>query len=144
MARPSPQKRLIARLLLLAALFAVVWYVRHRQQSDIAKQPTAPTANEHQNPTRPNAQTPTYVIDVLRFVRQNGRAPEGYVGGREFQNREKRLPAKSPDGQRLRYSEWDVHPKIEGQNRGPERLVTGSDHSAWYTKDHYKSFLKIE
>jgi ribonuclease T1 len=144
MARPSPQKRLIARLLLLAALFAVVWYVRHRQQSDTAKQPTAPTTNEHQNPTRPNAQTPTYVIDVLRFVRQNGRAPEGYVGGREFQNREKRLPAKSPDGQRLRYSEWDVHPKIEGQNRGPERLVTGSDHSAWYTKDHYKSFLKIE
>jgi ribonuclease T1 len=144
MARPSPQKRLIARLLLLAALFAVVWWVRQRQQADSAKPAPAPTADESQNPTRSNAQIPTYVLDVLRFVRENGRAPEGYVGGREFQNREKRLPAKSPDGQRLRYSEWDVRPKIEGQNRGAERLVTGSDHSAWYTKDHYKSFLKIE
>ena len=26
---------------------------------------------------------------------------------------------------------------------GPERLVTGSDGSAYYTDDHYKTFKKI-
>ena len=51
--------------------------------------------------------------------------------------------AKDAENKRIRYSEWDVHPKVQGQNRGPERLITGSDHSAYYTRDHYKTFLKI-
>jgi len=36
-----------------------------------------------------------------------------------------------------------VNPRMPGKNRGPERLVTGSDGSAYYTADHYKSFIKI-
>jgi guanyl-specific ribonuclease Sa len=29
-------------------------------------------------------------------------------------------------------------------DRGAERLVTGSDGSAWFTADHYRTFLLIE
>ena len=139
------RKRLLARLLILAALFAVVWFVRHRQQQAGRTDTPTPTRNTSgQNDTRPDAAAPAYVLRVLDYVQKNGRAPEGYVGGREFQNREKRLPAEGSGGRIIRYREWDVHPKAEGKNRGAERLVTGSDQSAWYTKDHYKSFLKIE
>ena len=139
MATPSPRKRLIARLILLAVLLGIVWFVRSRQQA--APEPV----NTGIQTTQPQTATaPAYALKVLQYIRQNGQAPDGYVGGREFQNREKRLPQKAPDGKKIRYSEWDVHPKTTGKDRGPERLVTGSDHSAWYTKDHYKSFLKIE
>jgi guanyl-specific ribonuclease Sa len=142
MATASAKKRLIARLILLALLFAVVWFVKNRQAA--APQLPAPNTNSGQQTPQTQSGVPKYALDVLDCIRRNGQAPAGYVGGREFQNREKKLPAKSGDGKRIRYSEWDVLPKEEGKNRGPERLVTGSDHSAWYTNDHYKSFLKIE
>ena len=61
----------------------------------------------------------------------------GYVGGRPFLNRERILP-------RGRYREYDVHPKVPGQNRGGERIVidqgTGK---AYYTADHYRSFIPM-
>jgi len=87
---------------------------------------------------------PDYAIEVLQTVRETGKAPKGYVGGRTFQNREKLLPKKGAKGQKLKYKEWDVHRKVKGKNRGAERLVTGSDDSAYYTSDHYRSFTKIE
>jgi ribonuclease T1 len=31
-----------------------------------------------------------------------------------------------------------------GTNRGAERLVTGSDGSAYYTSDHYQTFRRIQ
>ncbi|HRI00943.1 MAG TPA: ribonuclease domain-containing protein [Saprospiraceae bacterium] len=86
---------------------------------------------------------PGYVYTILEFIDEHGVAPEGYVGGRRFQNREKRLSQTDDNGDKILYQEWDVHEKIEGQNRGAERLVTGSNHSAYYTKDHYKNFIKI-
>jgi len=140
MQRPSPKKRLLARILILAALAAVAWFVWHRQPPG---QPVLTTPSG-QNTTKNNSKAPAYVLEVLQFIRRNGHVPDGFVGGREFQNKEKRLPAKGSDNKRIRYSEWDVHPKVKGQNRGPERLVTGSDHSAYYSKDHYKTFLKID
>lgn len=144
MKRPSPQKRLLARLLIFAALLAVAWFVWHRQQQTQQTSQTPRPNKTEATGTQHSNKAPAYVTDVLQFIRRNGHAPEGYVGGREFQNREKRLPAKDSEGKRIRYSEWDVQPKMKGQNRGPERLVTGSDHSAYYTQDHYKTFLKID
>jgi len=145
MQRPSPKKRLLARILILAALAAVAWFVWHRQhQAQQIQQPSAPTQTGQQGNNQSSTKAPAYVLEVLQFIRRNGHVPDGFVGGREFQNKEKRLPAKGSDNKRIRYSEWDVHPKVKGQNRGPERLVTGSDHSAYYSKDHYKTFLKID
>lgn len=145
MQRPSPQKRLIARLLIFAVLFAALWiawrWKQHSQQIVSAPTSTQTSPGSH---TPSAAQTPAYVLETLQFIRRNGHAPDGFEGGREFQNKEKKLPAKDAASKRIRYSEWDVHPKIKGQNRGPERLITGSDHSAYFTRDHYKTFLKID
>lgn len=82
-------------------------------------------------------EVPEKALKVLQYVRTNHSAPDGYVGGRVFQNREKLLP------QNEKYQEWDVNPKVEGQNRGAERLVT-SEKNAYYTQDHYRSFVKIQ
>ena len=144
MQKPSPQKRLIARLILFAALLAVAWFVWHRQQQSQQFVPTPQPTQNGQGNTPSTTQVPAYVVDILQYIRRNGHAPDGFVGGREFQNKEKHLPTKDSGNKRIRYSEWDLHPKVQGQNRGPERLVTGSDHSAYYSRDHYKTFLKID
>ena len=145
MKRPSPQKQLIARLIILGALLALGWFVWHRRQQTQQVSQPSPTTQTEQGNTSPNSsRAPAYVLETLQYIRNNGHAPDDFVGGREFQNKEKHLPAKNKQNKRVRYSEWDVYPKVKGQNRGPERLVTGSDHSAYYTKDHYKTFLKID
>jgi ribonuclease T1 len=89
------------------------------------------------------AGVPQKALEVLIYIRKNNKAPDGYVGGRTFQNRERLLPQKDENGDRIVYNEWDIYPKIKGRNRGAERLVT-SDFSAYYTGDHYRSFIKIK
>ncbi len=84
-----------------------------------------------------NEEVPQKVIVVLEHIRKHGKAPKGYVGGRKFFNREKRLPLN------IEYREWDVNPKVKGKNRGAERLVTSND-NAYYTRDHYETFILIE
>jgi ribonuclease T1 len=91
-----------------------------------------------------NSSVPQKAIAVLQYIRTNNKAPEGYVGGRHFGNYEQNLPERDPTGKRIDYKEWDIHPKIEGKNRGAQRIVTGSDGSAWYTADHYQSFTEIK
>jgi guanyl-specific ribonuclease Sa len=89
------------------------------------------------------AGVPAKVATVLHHVDTSHKAPDGYEGGRRFHNEEKRLPQKDKDGNAISYQEWDVNPKVQGVNRGAERLVTGSDGSAYYTSDHYRTFTKI-
>ncbi len=87
---------------------------------------------------------PQKVYTVLRYVETYQKPMQGYAGGREFKNREKRLPLFNTKNKPVSYREWDVNPKIEHRNRGTERLITGNDRSAWYTANHYKSFTKIK
>lgn len=87
---------------------------------------------------------PEAAYQVLNFVLINGSSPEGYSGGKTFYNREKRLPREDLNGIKISYKEWDIYPKIPGKLRGPERLVTGDDGSAWYTADHYLTFVQIK
>jgi guanyl-specific ribonuclease Sa len=90
---------------------------------------------------------PAKVRETLEYVDRHGQAPDGYQGGRTFHNSanqgEQPLPYRDARGQSIRYREWDVNPKLPGVNRGPERLITGSDGSAYYTRDHYRTFLRI-
>ena len=116
-------------ILIVVALLGITLYQSYESGGDTAVGPSG---------------VPEYVMDVLQKVQATGKAPKNYVGGRTFQNREKRLPKKDNSGKKLKYQEWDVHKKVKGRNRGAERLVTGSDGSAYYTKDHYKTFKKIE
>jgi ribonuclease T1 len=92
--------------------------------------------------TQPNV--PSKVMKTLQFILENDKAPSGYVGGRKFTNREKRLPKNDENGNKINYQEWDVNPKVKGVNRGAERLITGSDNTAYFTNDHYKTFTKIK
>lgn len=86
---------------------------------------------------------PDKVLKVLEYVDRHSAPLDGYEGGRSFGNFERRLPQADDKGRRLKYREWDVNPLRPGVNRGPERLVTGSDGSAYYTDDHYSTFKKI-
>jgi RHS repeat-associated protein len=87
------------------------------------------------------------VQNVLDRVRDKGSPPAGYKGGRMFENTgahgAQRLPDTDPAGNPIAYREWDVNPKVKGVDRGEERLVTGSDGSAYYTTDHYLSFIQV-
>ncbi|TQF66116.1 ribonuclease N [Rhodococcus spelaei] len=67
----------------------------------------------------------------------------GTKGGDTWQNREGRLPRTDSAGKSIAYREWDVNPKIRGETRDAERIITGSDGSAWYTADHYTSFARM-
>jgi ribonuclease T1 len=86
---------------------------------------------------------PPEAYSTLQYILQNNKAPSGYVGGRKFGNYEELLPKKTSSGKRIYYKEWDIYPKIEGKNRGPHRLVTGNNKTAYYTPDHYNTFIQI-
>src|SRR5512141_1442657 len=74
--------------------------------------------------------------DLLEAIQQHeGKAPPGYIGGRVFQNRERRLPLG-------RYREYDVNPKIRGRSRDAERIVIEQDTGrAYYAGDHYRKLM---
>jgi ribonuclease T1 len=91
-----------------------------------------------------NISIPAKVYAVLQYIKANDKAKDGYVGGRVFTNRQKVLPYQNETGEIILYQEWDVNPKIEGKNRGTERICTGNDNRSWYTNDHYKSFTLIK
>lgn len=127
----------------LVAVF-ILSACRDTPQRQPQKTPSKIGLEKKANASHEGEGVPSYALKVLDHVRAHQEAPEGYVGGRSFQNREKRLPQRDNQGKTIRYREWDVHPRINGENRGSERLVTGSDQSAWYTADHYRTFVKIE
>jgi guanyl-specific ribonuclease Sa len=52
-------------------------------------------------------------------------------------------PCTDANSNAITYHEYDVNPYAKNQNRGSERLVTGTDGSAYYTNEHYKSWLQI-
>ncbi|NOT36112.1 MAG: ribonuclease [Saprospiraceae bacterium] len=97
-----------------------------------------------ESPSNKTILVPSKVIEVYNYIIANKQAPKGFVGGRIFANREKRLPITDSSGKKLKYQEWDVNPKEQGKNRGAERLITCSDNSAYYTSDHYKTFTKFK
>jgi ribonuclease T1 len=81
---------------------------------------------------------PLKAQDLLKRLQEREGVPlPGYIGGRDFRNRERRLP-------RGVYREYDVNPKIHGRSRDAERLVieqrTGK---AYYTGDHYRTFIPL-
>jgi ribonuclease T1 len=126
----------------------------NKQDSYKAAEPTTQQSEQKENKQDRKAEkkTPDYqsnrlpqkVYEVLKYIKENGVAPDGYVGGRKFGNYENLLPKKDGSGRKINYQEWDVNPKQQGRNRGAERLITGSDGKAYFTKNHYKSFQLVD
>ena len=114
---------------------------------DRADDGTSLVATRGPAPRRESVTVPRHVLAVLNYVEQNGRAPEDYEGGRTFLNLgrdgEQKLPQSDAEGNPIKYREWDVHPHVPGKNRGAERLITSSDRHAYYTADHYRSFIRM-
>jgi guanyl-specific ribonuclease Sa len=115
-----------------------------RRNNDDSRQPQSRQNDPPQQNRTGDSLIPQKVYDVLKYIKANNGPMDGYVGGREFRNRERQLPERDTGGKPIDYQEWDVHPKIEGQNRGTERIVTGSDGRSWYTRDHYRTFMEIK
>jgi len=119
-------------LVLLVLLIAYVRYV---------SPPTGEVTNSpsfaSQSSKHPDAgMVPANAVEVLAYVRRTGEAPEGYVGGRVFENREGRLPS---DGD---YREFDVDPH-NGQRNAERIIVEWNTKKAWYTGDHYQTFIPM-
>ena len=106
-----------------------------------------PGKGDREETQKSAAKVPEKVTKVLRYIDEHKKAPEGFEGGRDFHNAgangEKGLPRRDADNKAISYHEWDVNPKVRGVNRGAERLITGSDGSAYYTEDHYRTFTKV-
>lgn len=140
-----------ATLLILTILIVgllISKFVMHKSEEaprpPMTTNPSSPKSSISKNQgASSKANIPDYVYEVYHYVIQHGEAPEGYVGGREFKNREKKLPNQDEQLHAIRYQEWDVKPKIKGRNRGAERLITGSNSSAYYTRNHYKTFINL-
>jgi ribonuclease T1 len=134
----------LVRSVLLFAVAAFVVYVRI-----VAPQTASPAGSSSPGSSSPAATAPTAgapassvsgvpqkALDVLKTVRTTGQPPDGYVGGRTFENRESRLPA---DGD---YREFDVYPH-NGQRNAERLIVEWKTKKAWYTGDHYQTFTEL-
>jgi guanyl-specific ribonuclease Sa len=100
-----------------------------------------------QPPVHHEPQVPQKVQGVLKQI-DEGKWPQaakapGTKGGSPYENETQHLPTTDASGRPITYQEWDVNPKVPGQGRGDERIVTGSDGSAWYTEDHYETFQRL-
>lgn len=128
------------------------WLLAHLASGLVCLAALLPLAACGPDPVTPPAQVqvapqdpiPVHARETLSYIRQHGYAPPGYVGGRIFGNYEGQLPRYDARRKRIEYREWDVRARAEGRNRGAERLVTGSDGRAWYTADHYRTFLEAK
>jgi ribonuclease T1 len=67
----------------------------------------------------------------------------GTHGGDQWMNRGGSLPKTDSSGKAISYREWDVNPKKQGRTRDAQRIITGSDGSAYYTGDHYQTFTRM-
>jgi ribonuclease T1 len=83
------------------------------------------------------ARLPDEAQDTLRLIERGGPYPYRQDGG-VFVNRERHLP----DRRRGYWHEFTV-PTPREDDRGPRRLVVGSDGEVYYTDDHYASFRLV-
>lgn len=99
-----------------------------RTQTPRTEQRTPPTSNEEQ----------AQLEATLALIDRGGPFPYRQDGA-TFQNRERRLP-QQPQGY---YREYTV-PTPGASNRGARRVVRGRSGETWYTRDHYKTFIRLD
>ena len=76
---------------------------------------------------------------TLALIDRGGPFPYPGRDGSTFENRERRLPQK-PRGY---YREYTV-PTRGAPNRGARRVVAGREGERWYTRDHYRTFTRVD
>jgi RHS repeat-associated protein len=84
------------------------------------------------------------ILKTLQSIDATGKNLPNQAGGQTFQNRDGKLPSTDSNGNRISYKEWDTEASKQlGNARSAERVVTGSDGSAYVTADHYQTFTQI-
>lgn len=118
---------------------SITWLI---EQAEAVESASAATTAERP-PTAPHIRhegaAPQKAHDLLAQLQaRHGEPLPGYIGGREFQNRERRLPPGH-------YHEYDVNQKIRGRPRDAERIVVEQDTGkAYYNSDHYRTFTPLD
>jgi guanyl-specific ribonuclease Sa len=152
---PGPYNACIAELNQLnereAALRTRLGQLGVRIADEPTSPPRQPGADEAPGTPAGEPPAPQNVQDTLEQI-DAGKWPgsanaPGTKGGSVFKNTtpggEPLLPTTDASGKPITYQEWDVNPRVPNLDRGGERIVTGSDGSAWYTTDHYHTFHRI-
>jgi RHS repeat-associated protein len=84
------------------------------------------------------------ITNTLQSIDATGKNLPNQAGGQTFQNRDGKLPSSDANGNSITYKEWDTEASKQlGNARSGERIVTGSDGSAYLTADHYQTFTQI-
>jgi ribonuclease T1 len=95
-------------------------------------------ADSHKGPDRAVSAEQAQIDATLALIERGGPFPHA-KDGTVFGNREGRLPAQ-PHGY---YREYTV-PTPGAKNRGARRIVRGKGGETYYTRDHYRTFERID
>lgn len=144
-------RRSIASALALLLLAAVGAWLRPTPKQDHDRSPAERSAtSSHTTPsgsTQPQKadldlssvpeQERSAIAEIARLIDAGG--PFRYAkDGSVFRNAQHRLPAQD----RSYYREYTV-PTPSASNRGARRIIAGGGRELYYTRDHYRTFVRI-
>lgn len=135
-------KKLLLFTTTLCCVAVLIWF-QTQQKNKLSPSPHN-SSKVLPKPVNINTSIPIIAIQTWEYIKEHKSTPKGYIGGREFRNREGKLPKLDKFDSRNKYLEWDIYPKQRGKNRGAERLVSLQYIKAWYTPDHYNTFIEIK
>ncbi|MFD4632265.1 DUF6531 domain-containing protein [Streptomyces sp. NPDC058284] len=102
-------------------------------------------------PTKVPGESKAVLQDIRQFgVEAQGAGPQlmGPSIPRPFENSGKgggyKLPEFDSAGKPVRYTEWGTVQSTQNPKPGGERIITGSDGSAYYTPTHYQTYIVME
>jgi ribonuclease T1 len=154
----TPGRRLSVALVGLIVLVVFGWVFKDLTSSSTPSSGPATSSSAGAKPSAPGKSTsgavagsdsglevkalsslPPQAADTWKLIQKNGPFPYPRNDGVEFQNREKRLPAKA----NAYYKEYTV-PTPGSPDRGARRLIRGDEQELYYTGDHYDSFVVVD
>ncbi len=156
----SAASRQVLLAVLVVALVVLAWLVVRVSQGPPDSQgrasSAAPTSHGARDTRAPSGATsptdpvsglpwvaesalPPEARDTLALIRAGGPFPYPRNDDKTFANREGLLPKKA----RGYYREFTVVTP-GSDDRGPRRLITGSDGEIYWTDDHYASFHRVK
>ena len=119
----------LAALAVVIAVAIVAWWTGGRDSTPRSEAPRSEA---------PRSEEQTQLDATLALIDRGGPFPYRQDGA-TFANRERRLP-QQPNGY---YREYTV-PTPGAKNRGARRVVRGRNGETWYTRDHYKTFIRLD
>lgn len=86
---------------------------------------------------------PRAAYTALLYYQLHKEAPPGFNGIKEFRSSKSGLPEIDQNGKPVAYIESDIFPVVPNINRGNQRIIVSNDGTAYFTPNHYQSFIEI-